>query len=52
MHWHPKATTFDGMAADGFHPSAHGYARWADELSQRILAPEAFDSSCNVGQPV
>jgi lysophospholipase L1-like esterase len=52
MHWHPEATTSDGMAADGFHPSAHGYARWADELSQRILAPEAFDSSCHVGQPV
>jgi lysophospholipase L1-like esterase len=27
------------MAMDGFHPSSHGYARWADDLSQLILAP-------------
>jgi lysophospholipase L1-like esterase len=38
MHWHPTTTTSTGMAADGFHPSSHGYARWADGLSQHILA--------------
>jgi lysophospholipase L1-like esterase len=38
MHWHPKTTTSTGMAADGFHPSAHGYAQWADGLSKLILA--------------
>jgi lysophospholipase L1-like esterase len=38
MHWHPQATTSHGMAVDGFHPSSHGYAQWADGLSQHILA--------------
>jgi lysophospholipase L1-like esterase len=38
MHWHPQTTTLTGMAADGFHPSSHGYAQWADGLSQLILA--------------
>jgi lysophospholipase L1-like esterase len=26
------------MAVDGIHPSSHGYAQWADGLSQLILA--------------
>jgi lysophospholipase L1-like esterase len=38
MHWHPEATIFNGMAVDGIHPSSHGYALWADGLSQLILA--------------
>lgn len=38
MHWHPETTTSHGMAVDGFHPSADGYALWADGLSQSILA--------------
>ncbi|HEY8908421.1 MAG TPA: SGNH/GDSL hydrolase family protein, partial [Rhodoferax sp.] len=38
MHWHPETTTLTGMAVDGIHPSSHGYAQWADGLSQRILA--------------
>ena len=38
MHWHPETTTSNGMAADGIHPSSHGYAQWADGLSQLILA--------------
>lgn len=38
MHWHPPSTTSSGMAADGIHPSSHGYAQWADGLCQRILA--------------
>jgi len=37
MHWHPKTTTVTGMAVDGIHPSSHGYAQWADGLSQLIL---------------
>jgi lysophospholipase L1-like esterase len=37
MHWHPEATTSHGMAADGIHPSALGYAQWADGLCQLIL---------------
>jgi lysophospholipase L1-like esterase len=41
MHWHPETTTLTGMAADGFHPSAKGYAEWADGLSQRILSAPA-----------
>ena len=41
MHWHPETTTTAGMAADGIHPSAEGYAVWADGLSQRILAGQA-----------
>ena len=38
MHWHPQSTTSHGMAVDGIHPSPQGYSRWADELSQHILA--------------
>jgi lysophospholipase L1-like esterase len=38
MHWHPQTTTATGMAVDGFHPSSHGYAQWADGLSKLILA--------------
>jgi lysophospholipase L1-like esterase len=38
MHWHPETTTSHGMAADGIHPSPQGYAKWADGLSQIILA--------------
>jgi lysophospholipase L1-like esterase len=38
IHWHPESTTSEGMAIDGFHPSSHGYAQWAKELSQHILA--------------
>jgi lysophospholipase L1-like esterase len=38
MHWHPETTTTTGLAADGIHPSSHGYAQWADGLSQLILA--------------
>jgi len=37
MHWHPETTTAVGMAADGIHPSAAGYAAWADGLSRCIL---------------
>ena len=37
MHWHPDTTTTLGMAEDGFHPSATGYAEWAQQLSPRIL---------------
>jgi lysophospholipase L1-like esterase len=38
MHWHPATTTTVGMAMDGIHPSATGYAVWAEGLSQHILA--------------
>jgi lysophospholipase L1-like esterase len=38
MHWHPETTPLTGMARDGFHPSSQGYAKWADGLSQLILA--------------
>jgi lysophospholipase L1-like esterase len=43
LHWHPASTTSAGLSADGIHPSAEGYARWAETLSQHILAsrPEA-----------
>ena len=41
MHWHPETTTKAGMAADGMHPRAEGYAAWADGLGQRILAGQA-----------
>lgn len=37
MHWHPETTTTAGMAADGIHPSAQGYAAWAEGLSRCIL---------------
>jgi lysophospholipase L1-like esterase len=43
MHWHPETTTSHGLAVDGFHPSPNGYAQWADELSQRILASDWHD---------
>jgi lysophospholipase L1-like esterase len=38
MHWHPETTTTLGMAIDGIHPSATGYAVWAEGLSPQILA--------------
>jgi lysophospholipase L1-like esterase len=38
MHWHPETTTSTGMAEDGIHPSSHGYALWAEGLSELILA--------------
>ena len=41
LHCHPESTTTAGMAADGIHPSAEGYAVWADGLSLRILAAQA-----------
>ena len=41
MHWHPETTTTADMASDGIHPSAAGYAAWADGLSQRILDARA-----------
>ena len=37
LHWHPDTTTTAGMAEDGIHPSADGYAAWADGLSRCIL---------------
>ena len=40
MHWHPETTATAGMAADGIHPSAEGYAVWADGLSRHILAAQ------------
>lgn len=45
MHWHPQTTTATGMAADGIHPSSHGYAQWADGLSQLILAAAPLESN-------
>ncbi len=50
MHWHPETTTLTGMAVDGIHPSSHGYAQWADGLSQRILATGVERPLC--GWPV
>ncbi len=41
LHRHPASTTTAGMAADGVHPSADGYALWADGLSRHILATTA-----------
>ncbi|MCE2658651.1 MAG: SGNH/GDSL hydrolase family protein [Rubrivivax sp.] len=41
MHWHPDTTTTSGMAEDGVHPNADGYAAWADSLSERILDAQA-----------
>ncbi len=38
MHWHPASTPTLGLAEDGIHPSAQGYAAWADGLTRRILA--------------
>jgi len=46
MHWHPETTTSQGMAADGFHPSSHGYAKWAEGLCQIILAQDIYLSPC------
>lgn len=40
LHGHPESTTQVGMAADGIHPSSHGYAAWAEELSMHILASQ------------
>ena len=45
MHWHPATTTTTGMAEDGIHPSAEGYAAWADGLSRRILVSQAPGTS-------
>ncbi len=45
MHWHPATTATQGMAADGIHPSAAGYAAWADGLSRRILAARAHSAA-------
>ncbi len=45
IHWHPASTTRIGLAADGIHPSAQGYAQWAEGLSDLItksLAPQVF----------
>jgi lysophospholipase L1-like esterase len=41
MHWHPTATAEQALAVDGFHPSAYGYALWAESLSERILTASA-----------
>jgi len=41
MHGHPDTTTSEGMAVDGIHPSAVGYAAWADGLSRCILTARA-----------
>lgn len=41
MHWHPETTTLAGMAVDGIHPSAQGYADWAEGLSRCILDAQA-----------
>jgi hypothetical protein len=49
MHWHPETTTTAGMAEDGIHPSAEGYAAWADGLSRRILAAQAPRASLSSG---
>ena len=37
MHWHPQATAAEGLAMDGYHPGAMGYALWAHGLSEHIL---------------
>jgi lysophospholipase L1-like esterase len=36
IHWHPASTTIDGMSEDGIHPSARGYAVWAQTLYSHI----------------
>jgi lysophospholipase L1-like esterase len=38
IHWHPKITDAVGMAVDGIHPSAAGYADWARTLSVHVEA--------------
>jgi lysophospholipase L1-like esterase len=45
MHGHPETTTSEGMAVDGIHPSAVGYAAWADGLSRCILTARAPDTT-------
>ena len=42
IHWLPMATAAEGLASDGFHPGARGYAMWAEGLSDRILAATAL----------
>ena len=42
MHWHPKMAPEQGLAMDGYHPSAQGYALWAQGLSEHIF----LSSSC------
>jgi lysophospholipase L1-like esterase len=45
LHWHPASTTTAGMSADGIHPSANGYALWAEGLSHHILAAKPLKAS-------
>jgi lysophospholipase L1-like esterase len=47
LQWHPESTTSAGMAADGMHPSAEGYAVWADGLSRHILAAQSRAAGVN-----
>jgi lysophospholipase L1-like esterase len=49
MHWHPESMTTVGMAMDGIHPSATGYAAWADSLSPHILAKVAYPKKRDLG---
>jgi lysophospholipase L1-like esterase len=37
MHWHPATTMATGLALDGIHLNASGYATWAESLSVHIL---------------
>lgn len=37
MHWHPATTMSTGLALDGIHLNASGYASWAESLSAHIL---------------
>ncbi len=41
MHWHPHAPAAEGLATDGIHPGAMGYALWAKGLSEHILVSSA-----------
>jgi lysophospholipase L1-like esterase len=45
LHWHPVSTTTAGISADGIHPSAKGYAVWAEGLSLHILAQSQYSQS-------
>ncbi len=45
LHWHPASTTTAGISADGIHPSANGYALWAEGLSDHILAAQPLKAS-------
>ncbi|OYU46493.1 MAG: hypothetical protein CFE44_01805 [Burkholderiales bacterium PBB4] len=45
IHWLPIATAAEGLASDGFHPGARGYALWAESLSERILAATAVPAN-------